>query len=696
MEDLEYQYQVKENIVRGFVQLLPKGAAIDKILFSMKDARASGEIEQTYEFIKSKLSDIKLEQFKEINDIQKIKSLLEIELGDLNVLVSNFILFTKTQSSFNTEIKKILEENKSDIKSILQGVTELLSRPAVEIDKDVLKLLFNNLFELYKVQMKEMHYDKVLENIDSIKKLKGYDNMDPTLKGELNSYAAEIHLRLGNDSLAQKLTQQILLAKIYSLKICNYLMYYATILNDKSLFDKVYSIYPQYCTDNKKVTKHLVFWDYVHKNYLSVIKKLCEDELHPTLKEEYQDSAELNFYLGMSLFDLKRYKEAQVFLTSACNLEKSIPFQFYLQLSYAFIIIDRRAAIFLLTQPEKEALKEIYSKLKSSEFNGYFQRSVPDAQKDYWIQRLIITAHFDPQLALEDYSQVPENIKQLNTMKSVYADLLYFNNNFDEALKTLIDLYKLDPDINQATKILSSFLSLGKYKEALDFESQIKEYDEEGVVYSLLIVAFSKLNSLEDSIKYAESFLPSVKYPIYVHKAIGELYSEHINMEKAYDYYDLMIKSIPVDDFPPRLLLARFVRSKGYIDLAINCLEPFTTYNDEAQRMYVYDVIRNGTDEQKNKADKIIDGKLNTSNDIEFWLGSKVELEFNRQHYNTCAGYLKKLFELIPNPNVAYKYAHVKIILGDKDLLDIAQILERDRNPYTVMMGANCYYKMGL
>jgi len=39
MEEEVYTIKAVENIVRAFMHLLPKGEAIDKLLFSLKDAR---------------------------------------------------------------------------------------------------------------------------------------------------------------------------------------------------------------------------------------------------------------------------------------------------------------------------------------------------------------------------------------------------------------------------------------------------------------------------------------------------------------------------------------------------------------------------------------------------------------------------------------------------------------------------------
>ena len=132
-----------------------------------------------------------------------------------------------------------------------------------------------------------------------------------------------------------------------------------------------------------------------------------------------------------------------------------------------------------------------------------------------------------------------------------------------------MEVYNEELDFNLISKILSSYLSIGRYQDALDFSVKIKEYDEEGIIYSLLITAFSKLNPFEESVKYAESLVPKVIHPIYIYRALGELYFERGDMEKAYKSYDLMIESIPEDNFTPRLLFAKLVRSKNFIDLSL-------------------------------------------------------------------------------------------------------------------------------
>lgn len=148
MKEIDYNYKVKENIIRGFLSLLPRGEAIEKLLFSMKDARESVEQEKTYEFILSKLTDIQIAQLVEKNDLESIISLMNNAFEDLGELVYDFASFVESQNSFNSEIKKISEGNivlmTKEFGEVNKKLDILLNRPESQVDKEVVSILFTN------------------------------------------------------------------------------------------------------------------------------------------------------------------------------------------------------------------------------------------------------------------------------------------------------------------------------------------------------------------------------------------------------------------------------------------------------------------------------------------------------------------------------------------------------------------------
>ena len=132
MDEDNYKLKVKENVVRAFIQFLPKGEAIEKLLFSMKDAREFSELEKTFKFIQTKLYGATIKQLEEKHNIEEIKLLLKQENVDIHELVNDYSSFINSQSSFNSEIKQLVEESnfilKKELKTINEKLDELLKR----------------------------------------------------------------------------------------------------------------------------------------------------------------------------------------------------------------------------------------------------------------------------------------------------------------------------------------------------------------------------------------------------------------------------------------------------------------------------------------------------------------------------------------------------------------------------------------
>ena len=91
--------------------------------------------------------------------------------------------------------------------------------------------------------MKELHYDEILKSVNSIKGQEGYKNLETNLQNELISYEAEILLKSDKLKESEELTQKIIQNENYTLRICDYLLYYASVRKDERLFKKIFSKY---------------------------------------------------------------------------------------------------------------------------------------------------------------------------------------------------------------------------------------------------------------------------------------------------------------------------------------------------------------------------------------------------------------------------------------------------------------------
>lgn len=702
MSEETYKAKAKENIVRGFIHLLPKGEAIDKILFSLKDARESEEIEMIYSFIETKLDKLLLNQLKEAKEVDNISFVLKEKLGDINEVVSQFNVYIYNQIEFNKKIKILIDESRDilldqfkDVKDKLDVLLSINEKTISTSDKEIITSLFRSLFKSFSKKLQDLKYDDVLTSIESIKKLSGLKNVDQLLQDELSSFEAEVHLKLSEINKADEITKRIIKNNNLSLRICEYLLYYSTFKKDKKLFDDIMNNYKLMGVVKKKIIMKEVFWHYYDKNYSRVLELLCKDSSHSEINKDFTDSPDSYFFAGMSLFEMRNYELAKKYLAISYEKEKSILHKYYLILNDAFKIIDRKSAIILITESEKESLIKHLNELSSEPFEEYFRNAPLQLLTEYWIQRISISLHIDRKTALDQYENCPTELKNDLKIKSIYADVLYFNEKFQEANQILLELFSESNNYNYITKILSSYLEIGKYEDILTFSEKIKDYDPEGIIYSLIIEAYAKLNDLEDVIMFASDKIEKCKYPIYIYRSLGDLFFETNDLQKANDYYNKMVETIPSDNYPPRIIFARHLRSKNEIALCLRCLEPFLPFNYEAQKLYVYDAVRPGNEKYYAKADELIDYHINENTDSSYWLGNKVELEFNRMRYNTAHKYLEELYTLDDDINVAYKLAHTKILLGRKDIVELAIKLERDQRPYVIMMAANCYFVLG-
>lgn len=703
MEEEEvYKIKAVENIVRAFIHLLPKGEAIDKLLFSLKDAREYTEQEKILSFIESRVGSIVINQLKEINEVEKINAILKEKLSSITEVSKQLCEYINEQNNFNAEIKKLIEESRDLVFIGFQDVNKkldiLLSRSEdsfTSSDTEVISSLFKALFENYGKKLSELKYKEVLESISSIKQLTGYKKIDEILQSEVLSYEAEINLKLGDQQVAHKLSEQIIGKQSYSIRICDYLLYYASVMKDRSLFDDILSRYKSLGVEQKKITMKEVFWQYMSGNHIELLTLLCNDDSYSSIKEDFLESVDANFFAGMSLFQIKKYELAKTYFRNAYEKEKTYAHKYFQLLNDAFNIIDRRSAIFLITESERKTLIAALKELSSDGCVEYFGKAPAQLKEEYWTQRITIALHIGDKAGLEEYEKCPEELKNREGVKGIYADVLYFNDNYEEANKILVELYSINSDFNFITKILSTYLQTGKYEEALTFSEGIKKFDDEGIIYSLVIEAYSKLNDIEKVIEFASGKITHCKYPIYIYRAIGDLFSDIGDFPKANELYSKMIEAIPYDNYAPRILFAKHLKSKNAMEICLQCLEPYLKYSYEAQKLFVYDAVKLENEKYFKKAEEIIETNITGDIDKAYWIGNKIELEFNRKRYHTSLKFLKELYEIDTSSKVAYKLAHLKLLLGDKDVAGLTSKLENEAKPHFIMMAANCYYVLG-
>ena len=71
-----------------------------------------------------------------------------------------------------------------------------------------------------------------------------------------------------------------------------------------------------------------------------------------------------------------------------------------------------------------------------------------------------------------------------------------------------------------------------------------------------------------------------------------------------------LVKYIPTDNFPPRMLFADDLLRFGFSDLALNCLKPFIKYNENAELKYIRMLINTGEEVYILEAEILLNERL--------------------------------------------------------------------------------------
>jgi len=623
----ELLLNISEKVVRGLANLFPQGSALEKIFFSYKDAQ---------------------------NEVKTKDSL----------------------DKLNSNTNKLLE---------------ILSEKPSKEDQDIISKLMEKLFANLKYNIGRLKNDIALKDIIMIKQSEGYKRISQIQRFELLSFEAEIYIKNNSFEVADALVKELTVSEVISERICNFILYYASIKDDRCLFDKYYNIYAQ-IAPGKKIILKKAFWGYIRKEYDAVIDVLCNKiENRYYIKNELNETSDAYFFWGLSLFEKKMYVEAAAIFGTAYEKENNPIYLYYQILSKAFKIIDRKSAIVIISSKEEDTLKTLYNDICQQIIIDLLISAPEPVIEEYWIQRISIAMHFDEKLASQDYMSIPERLKNRSNIRQIAADVFYFNNQFNDAATILSILYSETKDVRFLQKLLNSYIQSHKYDEILEFRDQIDTFDEEGIMASLLLEAFSKKHSFEETEKYANTLIGHTKHPIYIYRIWGDLYYEKGDINSAEKCYEEMINSITSEDHPVRLALAKQLRMKNMLGLCLICLAPYSKFNYEANKIFVYDAIKINDERFLPLAENIINKHLEDKNELVYWLGCKVDLEYGRNNYNISLKYLKELYSIKPTMQVCYNMARLKMLLGLTDLLDQANLLLSDDNPHNIMMAANCF-----
>lgn len=397
----------------------------------------------------------------------------------------------------------------------------------------------------------------------------------------------------------------------------------------------------------------------------------------------------------MAHYSKQNYTEAREAFIKSNELKNSVNLEYLIATCEALIITTRIGAFVTLTEDEVNRLREVYSKVSTSEVEKYFKERRRESVTDYWLNRLTILIHLDVEKALEDYSKMPKLSKRNPNVQLIYADLLYRNGDAETSYEILRDLYDKHKKSQLLLRILDRLADKDEASQILKITSALtkSEFDEEGAIGARILEAAYKEHGIDIAREKADEFLTFHERPVFIHYTLGNILAKEKSTESAREHFEKAIASIKQDNYPPRSAIAERCLRYEFVDLAVNCLKPFIAFNEDAKRRYVEIVLQYDVGDQKDRVSELIEQELEEGQDdrIDFWLNAKANLDYSEGRKRGSLEYLKKLFKKKPSPEIANNIVGLKIDLNEPSFQEYAKILEKQEDPNYLMMAAICY-----
>lgn len=243
----------------------------------------------------------------------------------------------------------------------------------------------------------------------------------------------------------------------------------------------------------------------------------------------------------------------------------------------AIKITNTQLSLIYLTDEQKNKLKNIYTNLEKYEF--LFKDKLNDESKNFYHNLLIILQRLDNNKYLEKFLELKENPNLNNNDLNFYADNLLNNNQVDEALNILEDLYYKKNFKESLNNLIRCYFIKEIYDKILELVSplDIKEYDPYGQLATFYMFAKDKENNLSpnDILSYNSKFKDM---PLFYISSSQLLYEKKNGKYK--DQLKKAIKIIREDDYSSISIITDVSILLNQYDLVLKYLIKIKNPND--------------------------------------------------------------------------------------------------------------------
>lgn len=506
---------------------------------------------------------------------------------------------------------------------------------------------------------------------------------------DLKTKIGIVHINTGNLGEAEKLLNELVDSPVKSKAKFTFMVTMAGFLEDDSLLDRAVIGLLEVGVDQVEVTLARIKYDLHIHSYEHVIKRLTHNG---QIKEEFNKNAKAFEFLGLAHLQIGDLGSALDCFSNANQIKESLYRKFLIIVCQVEPIISRVGSIFLLSQAEKDFLAEKYQELLDIEM--FFRETKIE---DYWRLRLAILLFIDIKEMEQEFNLIPEHFKQSDNIKLLMADRLSIMDD-DKAYDALVEIYKKHEEPELLTKILTTLMVKKRFEDVFKLLDGVdySKYDPEGRIAGIFIEAIGLNHGIEQALKKADEIANKFLTAPFLYLTLAKLHFQNNDLDNSRKNLMLMKDTIGESNYPPRLLMAEYCEQLGFLDLAIEVIEPLAEFSLKAKKYLVNYLIKSEDEKHFEKAASIIDDLIKSGIvDYEIY-AQKSYLAYEKEQYDTALEYQKKSYELKKTPTVAYNLVLSMMNLDRMDGIDeVLHYLSSQNNPRIHMLLANVNKKLG-
>jgi hypothetical protein len=550
--------------------------------------------------------------------------------------------------------------------------------------------LYGKLMENTISEIKSLYEDGRIENsgkmIEELMSTSGFDEIQNDYKIQLFYYKGLICLERGDKEGTQHYLSRI--EEVESENKFFFILKSRIALNDDNsvVFFEAIDGLRKINHDSNDILVRIMNYELTQGHTETVISSLTELGV---VKADFDNNPDALYYLGAAYLNENKFFDARKNLLSSDTLKPSRYKKFLIILSEIIPLLRRPGIIYLLSDDDKNKLRDCLEKLLS--ISDYFEEKSLEVKAEFWSYVLNIKLLLNPSEIIVDVEKFTKELREHERIQLMLAEAYSLVGVENRANDIYQALYNQDKNPRLLLKVLNKYYEQKEYHRITDFVNSLeeREFDEDGDIAAIYLLAFSKQNGFELAMVKFEELRQAFPNSIMLNTNASFVAFEHENNELAKTLIEKAISLISEDNDPVRFFIAKNCESIGLIEQAIKVLEPFKQYSVKASEMLVKLLLISEEPTRDEQAEQIVDELIQTGNASQNILHAKAEIALRRENISEALDPLITSHRINPSTYAAYNIVAVKLQLQQKEGFDeYITYLKDSHSPKAVMLAA--------